>query len=368
MSTLAVARPMIQFAGFAYSGAFNDIPKAYPYTYAINGKDKQGVSLLERALNERVSKADFDGFRLNETSLGRIHANHPLALAFALTRENVSKEHIGTVYKVVIILSAQALLFNEKTREVMADYPVGFQYVDLFTRKPTQAVLRNLVRALYVGHRKANIFRAFVQRLHKARLRTHYGNTIRVTGVHIAPRARTVIPASQLAATKTFIGEQFSADLSVRNGVPVLPYMTGDTIGNAIALRFANGKAFNLVLPKPDYDITMTLAGFKKIPYQRGSWGTSWVYGAFVHVTVREPLSGHEYMNGMIRQAAIKIVPASQETVSNWPAFEETLSNLLDQLSRAIAHPTRHWARIHMGRGRDHRQLAAVKKVVQLCR
>ena len=164
------------------------------------------------------------------------------------------------------------------------------------------------------------------------------------------------------------MADQFSADLSVRNRVPVLPYMAGEAIGNAIALRFANGEAFNLVLPKPDYDVRLTLAGFKKIPYRHGSWGTSWLYGAFVHVVVVEPLSGHVYMNGMVKQAAIKIVPASQQTVSNWPAFSETLSNLLDQLSLAIAHPTHHWARVHMGRGRDFRQLSAVKKVVHLCR
>ena len=364
----AIARPVIQFAGFAYSGAFNNIPKAYPYTYAINVKSKNGTSLFDQALNQRIRKIRFDGFRLNDASLGRIHSNYPIALAFVLTRENVSTEQIGSAYKVVVTLSAQALLFNEKTKEVAADYPIGFQYVDLFTKNPTPDTLRNLVKALYLGHLRANIFRAFVKRLHKVHLQAHYGNTIRVTDVSIRPLAKSVIPATHLASVKTFMANQFSADLSVRNRVPVLPYMAGEAIGNAIALRFANGKAFNLVLPKPDYDVRLTLAGFKKILYRHGSWGTSWLYGAFVHVAVVEPLSGHKYMNGMVKQAAIKIVPASQQTVSNWPAFSETLSNLLDQLSLAIAHPTHHWARVHMGRGRDFRQLSAVNKVVHLCR
>ena len=367
-SGAAIARPLIQFAGFAYGGAFKNIPNAYPYTDAVNVKTKNGERLLDRALNQRIRKSRFDGFRLNDASLGRIHSNYPIALAFVLTRENVSTEQIGPAYKVVVTLSAQALLFNEKTKEVTADYPIGFQYVDLFTKKPTPGTLRNLVRALYVGHLRANIFRAFVKRLHKVRLRAHYGNTIRVTDVRILPLAKSVIPAAHLAGVKTFMANQFSADLSVRNGVPVLPYMAGEAIGNAIALRFANGKAFHLVLPKPDYDVRLTLAGFKKIPYRHGSWGTSWLYGAFVHVVVVEPLSGHKYMNGMVKQAAIKIVPTSQQTVSNWPAFSETLSNLLDQLSLAIAHPTHHWARVHMGRGRDFHQLNAVKKVVDLCR
>lgn len=364
----AIARPVIQFAGFAYSGAFNNIPNAYPYTDAVNVKTKNGERLLDRALNQRILKQRFDGFRLTDASLGRIHSNYPIALAFVLTRENVSTEQIGSAYKVVVTLSAQALLFNEKTKEVTADYPLGFQYVDLFTKKPTQDTLQNLVRALYLGHLRANIFREFVKRLRKVHLQAHYGNTIRVTDVSIRPLAKSVIPAAHLAGMKTFMADQFSADLSVRNRVPVLPYMAGEAIGNAIALRFANGEAFNLVLPKPDYDVRLTLAGFKKILYRQGSWGASWLYGAFVHVAVVEPLSGHVYMNGMVKQAAIKIVPASQKTVSNWPAFSETLSNLLDQLSLAIAHPTHHWARVHMGRGRDFRQLSAVNKVVHLCR
>ena len=369
-TTPAIARSTIQFAGFAYGGSFQDIPGTYPYTFAINTKNNQGVSVLDQALDQRLDGVHFDGFRLNDTSLARIHSNHPIALAFVLTRENVSTEHIDSAYKVVVILSAEALFFNEKTKEVTADYPIGFQYVDVFPKMPTQSALRKLVQALYVGHMRTNIMREFVKRLHNVRLRSYYGNTIRVTAVHISPLARMVIPTAQKAhvgALKSFIADQFSADLSVRNQVPVLPYMAGEAIGNVIALRFANGETFNLVLPKPDYDVVLTLAGFKKIPYQRGSWGTSWLYGAFVHVAVFEPLSGQKYMDSMVKQAAIKIIPVSQTNVSSWPAFEETLSNLLDQVSLAIARPTHHWARAHMGRGRDYRQLVAVKKVVHLC-
>lgn len=365
------ATPLIQFAGFAYSGAYQDIQIAYPYTKAINTKNAQGISLLNQALEARLVHQHFKGFRFNDSALGRIHSNNPLALAFVLTSENVSIEHIGSTYKTLIILTGQALLYNEAKREVMVDYPIGFQYVDLFHTRPSQSTLQNLVRKLYVGHLSANIFRTFVKRLHTMRLRSQYGHTIRVMAVHIAPRAMAPLPPAQkanLLALKSFIADQFSADLSVHNHMPVLPYMEGNAIGNVIALRFANGKVFNLTVPQPDYSLILTLAGFKKLLYQQGSWGKSWLYGVFVHVKLLEPLSGHAYMNAMIKQAAIKIVPQSQTTVRNWPAYDATLSNLLDQLSVAIAHPTRHWAGIHMDHARDVSQLSAFKKVARSCR
>lgn len=55
-SGAAIARPVIQFAGFAYSGAFKNIPNAYPYTDAVNVKTKNGERLLDRALNQRIRK------------------------------------------------------------------------------------------------------------------------------------------------------------------------------------------------------------------------------------------------------------------------------------------------------------------------
>ncbi len=365
------ATPLIQFAGFAYSGAYKDIRMAYPYTKAINTKNAEGVSLLNQALNARLLHQHFKGFRFDDSKLGRIHSNNPLALAFVLTSENVSVEHIGSSYKTLIILTGQALLYNEAKREVVVDYPIGFQYVDLFHTRPSRNTLQNLVRKLYIGHLSANIFRAFVKRLHTIRLRSHYGHTIRVMAVHIAPRAMVPLPPAEkadLLGLKSFIADQFSADLSVHNRIPVLPYMEGDAIGNVIALRFANGGVFSLTVPKPDYSLILTLEGFKKLLYQHGGWGQSWLYGVFVHVKLLEPLSGHAYMNAMIKQAAIKIVPKSQTTVRNWPAYDATLSSLLDQLSVAIAHPTRHWAGIHMGRARDVSQLSAFKKVARSCR
>lgn len=367
----AYATPLVQFAGFAYNGAYQDIPIAYPYTKAINVKNGQGIALLNQALMARLRHQHFKGFRFDDSKLGRIHSNNPLALAFVLTRENVSVEHIGSSYKTLVILMGQALFYNEAKREVTADYPIGFQYVDLLHTPPSQSTLQQLVRNLYVGHLSANIFRDFVKRLHTIHLRPQYGHTIRVTDVHIAPLARAPLPPAQkanLLALKSFIADQFSVDLSAHNHVPVLPYMQGDAIGNVIALRFANGKVFNLKVPKPDYALILTLAGFKKLLYQQGTWGKSWLYGVFVHVKLLEPLSGHVYMSAMVKKGAIKIVPKSQTNVSNWPAYEQTLSSLLDQLSLAVAHPTRHWARIHMDHAHDVSQLSAFRKVVLSCR
>ena len=366
----AHAKPVVQFAGFAYAGAYRNIQTAYPYTAAINVPAPSGIDLLGKALMVRIRGQHFPGFRIDMSGLGRIHGNNPLALAFDLTHETVSVEHIGGYYKILVILGAQALFFNIAKMQIVADYPVGFQYVDLSNTKPAPSSLRDLVRSLYVGHRSANIFNAFLKTLQRVQLKPNYGHTIAVTQVVLSPKARQQLAdlsQNDPSAIKMLIAQQFSADLTRNNSVPVLPYMKDYAIGNKISARFANGTVFNLQIPKPDYSVILTLLKFKKLPYSQDASGSSWIYGVFLHIKVLEPLSARTYLDATVKDGAVKLVPASETIVPDWPAYEETLFDLLNKLTLAIQNPTRRWAKTHTGDSRNVFGLLAAKKVIASC-
>ncbi|MFX5602638.1 hypothetical protein ABTD90_19000, partial [Acinetobacter baumannii] len=80
--------------------------------------------------------------------------------------------------------------------------------------------------------------------------------------------------------------ENWAADLageaiSTRAGVPILPFSKGYAIGNVMSFRVSDGAVWDLKLPKPDYEISVDLTGFKKVRFSEVEGGaTTYVYGA----------------------------------------------------------------------------------------
>jgi len=366
----ADSKAVLHFAGFAYSGPYSDITKAFPYTAAINQPGPNKVAPLDEALHKLLLDKTFPGFTIDYQSLGNIQTGDDLALAFALNNESVSIEHIQDKYKVLFTLDAQALIFNMKKMQIVASYPLGLDYIDVSPTMPTPAQIQDTFSKLYFGGLNANILSQFVSTLENIKIKQRYGNTIQVSDVSIAQKAISNYPSdmqSSLGAAKDLIATQFSIYLSKNANIPVLPYTKDYAIGNKIATRFANGDVFNLEVPQPDYTIDLNLLGFKKILYDQESSGASWVYGAFMHVRIEEPLSNHVYFDATIRNGAVKIVPASQTNVDDWPAFQDTLLGLMDQVTQQFVSPDGSWIGSHVGPTGNIQEFQNVAQVLKSC-
>jgi hypothetical protein len=366
----ATSKELVHFAGFAYSGSYSDITKAFPYTAAINEHTSGQVAPLDAALHQLLQNKSFPGFTLDYRTLGNIQSGDDLALAFALNNETVSVEHIQGVYKILFTLDAEALFFNMKQMEIVASYPFGLDYVDVSASPPTQAQIENSVSKLYLGGLNANILDQFVDALDIVQLKQDFGNTIQVSDVSIADKVVAELPAkmqSNLVGEKDLMATQFSNYLSKNGDVPVLPYTKDYAIGNKIATRFANGDVFNLQVPKPDYSVDLNLLGFKKLLYDQESSGASWIYGTFMHIRVSEPLSNHIYFDSTIKNAAVKVVPASQTNVDDWPAYQDALLGLMDQVTKQFVTPDSSWIGSHIGAAGDVQEFQNVAQVLKSC-
>ena len=371
MPQLVLAQSTVHFAGFAYTGAYQDIAKSFPLTYAIDVKSSAGVSVLDQELRTRIAGHTYKDFNLDFEGLGNTHTGDDVALAFGLNRENVSVEHLAGVFKIVVTIDAQVLFFDMKQQQIVASYPFGLDYIDTTSEQPTQDYEQSLVRKLYFGGVAVNIFDEFAKALSSVGLRQHYGHTLQVTSVSIDDRAKGYIPPNvqgDLPALQSLIATEFSEYLAKNIGVPVLPYMKDYAIGNKMAARFANGDVYNLKVPDPDYAITLDLLSLKKIKYDQESDGTSWIYGAFIQLRAFEPLSNHVYMDAMIKQGDTKIVPASQTLVDDWAAFQVTIQGLMQGLTETLATPDSQWVHSHMGAADSYTQLEELKKVVESCK
>ena len=371
-SISASANPVVHFAGFAYSGAYSSIKTSFPYTASLNPPTgSSGSSVFDESLRDMLSNKTFKGFTLNFNSLGNTKNGDSLALAFVLNNESVSIEHIqANVYKLLITLDAEALFFDANKMEIVATYPFGLDYIDALPNPPTKEYIESKIRDIYLGGVHANIFSQFSDVLAKINLKRRYGNTIQIGDVGISDQAQAFLPEdmqANLATLKTQIATQFSNYLSKNADVPVLPYSKGYAISNKIAASFSNGDVFNLAIPTPDYVVTLGVKDFKKILYSKQAAGSAWIYGVFETVKVSEPLSNHVYMDVLAKNGAVKIVPATQTNVDDWPAYEDTLLGLMNQITEQFMRPNEPWIKTHIGNETDIAEFQNVTQVLKSC-
>jgi hypothetical protein len=367
-SRAALAEEAIYYAGFAYLGDKQHITSNYQHTYAIN-TEQSGQPILDQVLRDRIAGVTFPNFDLRN-KLADLNSGSATALAFALDREVVSVERIGSDHKLLIELSAQAFFFDYIDMSIVGAYPIGVQYIDVLDAPPTEAYIRNLVRELYMGGLEVNIVEEFLETLQRVNIKRSYNARLRVSQVHISDEAMPFLPRhyqDDPGNLETVLANNFGKYLAKNQGIPILPYSKGYAIGNKMALKIANGDVYNLQIPKADFDITLSLEGFKKVIHQEKPAGTSWVYGAYVRVKVIEPDFGEIYLDAKFKNGALKIVPASQTATDDWPAFQEVLTGLFRKLTKELSNPSRSWAQTYSPSDGAFEGMKQFKEVIGRC-
>lgn len=369
--SVAVAKPSVHFAGFAYAGPYAGIATSFPYTAELDPPTGASSSPFDARLRAILSQQSFPGFTLNFTSLGNSADSDSLAMALVLNNESVSVERIqDNLYKLLVTLDAQALFFDAKQMQIIASYPFGLDYVDALSVPPTKEYIASVIRKIYLGGASADLFTQFGHVLSGIELKPRYGNTIQVTDVQISNEALQMMPTAMqgnVGAAQALLATQFADYLSKNADVPVLPYAKGYAVGNKIATSFADGEVFNLAIPTPDYSITLGIRGFKKVLYGSNAGGSSWIYGAFASFKVTEPLSNRVYMNVLAKNGAVKIIPASQSSVADWPAYNDSLDGLMDQITQQFAVPDQAWIKDHTGDDQNVTQFHNVMEILKSC-
>lgn len=369
VSRAALADGGVHYAGFAYLGNELNIASSYQNTDAIN-ISQSGRPLLDRELGERIKGATFPNIDLRVGELADLNSGSATALAFALDREVASVEKIGGDYKLLVELSAQALFFDYASMSIIGAYPIGVRYIDALESYPTDEYIQEIVRQLYVGGLKVNIFEEFIEQLRQADIKRFCNTRMQVSRVQISDAAKAFLPLEKqgdLRWLEISVADDFSTRLSKNQNVPLLPYSKGYAIGNKMALTVSNGEVFTLTMPEADFEIELTLNGFRKVVREKKAAGTSWIYAAYIEVAVKEPLSGEVYLNAKFKNGGLKVVPVSQSLVDDWPAFQEVLVGLFDKLTKELSDPSRSWAQTYSPSAGAFEGLKRFKEVIERC-
>jgi hypothetical protein len=368
----AASAGTVYFGGVAFTGNAADKDRDFP----------QLSGLLDASGNARVSAAIRQALQAQPASidlkfdqLGSIHdASKSTALALAVDHETTSVEHIGGVYKVRMEIAAQLLFFDYKEKQVLGGFPLVLEYIDTLNVPPTVEQLRvGFGHMLFDTADTHSLVAQIVATLRKISVPNAASRHLRVAKVTLAPKAIEYIqqaaPGQDIETMRAQIAQEFGTYLAANQGLSILPYQSNQALGSSMAARFVEGDAYQLKIPDADYEISLDVAGFKKVEQSHSNVSTLFLYGAFVDIDVREPLSGKQYFAQRVKQGASKDVPMTQTTVDDWSASYETLLLLFDNFTRAPGNTDGSWAKSALPEGHDAKnQLSSFAELIKTCR
>lgn len=371
-SAIAAPDSNIYFAGVAYTSNASNIATAYPHLSA------ELIGDGAAALNKRIKNL-IQGQTLPESiafdSLGSIKdASKATALALALDGETYSIERIGNVYKLRTEISAEALFFDFKEKQVLGGFPFTIDYIDVSTTQPDDGDIQKAFHDMVVGAAgRHDIAGEFVSVLERSRVPDAANKHLRVTVSTLGPKAveyiQQVSPQLDQKAFTQEVAREFGKYLGANQQLSILPYSSNQAIGSSMAARFIEGEAFNLKIPDADYEIHLNVAGFKKIEQSRSDVDALLLYGAFVDVDVLEPLSQKIYFSQQIRQGESRTIPVTQTSVDDWASSSDTLLSLFDNFTKAMSDPESSWLKSGIPDNKQaHDQFSALEGLIKSCR
>lgn len=334
------------FAGVSFSGEYKDYEKLYPYSYAVAHKTDAKGNIVDRIFREKLANVNNPNVEFS-LQLGDTQTMDAVALSFAINMENVTVSKIsGNDYKLVLNIFAEILIFDFSQKKAINSYPVSYQYVSVFNHEPSKREILSIVEGLYLGNNpdvKTNILDLATDQLKTLTIKGKYGNRLKVTDVSFGEDINTMLQKSNNPTDmyKTIIAQSFSKYLTANQGVAVLPYTKGQTIGSKMAARFVNGDIYNLEIPTSDFGIEINVDKFKTA--QRKQANTTYhAFFTYCRIKLLQPDLNKVYMDLPLRGAEGTMLFSGQEPDLR-ASYTETLMNLFDNFSKNVTEIDDDW-------------------------
>ncbi|MFN3617888.1 MAG: hypothetical protein ACK4TS_07920 [Aquabacterium sp.] len=372
--SLSAHATQVYFAGLAYSGDAASIAERFPHTSqylaSLEARKVRVASVIHQKLQETPPK-HFDMAPLSAQAelKGR---DQVISVALVLNNESVSLEQFGSLAKFFVQVRGQALFFDVKSQTVLRAYPISFAYIDLLDHYPSDEDTRERVRIVFEGGQgKPGLFKRFTSAVEQATLPTGVSRFLQVSQVTIAPQAlEGLSPAltNTKGAAETWLADMLAEAISVKTGAPVLPYTKGHALGKVMAMKVADGGVFSLKLPEPDYAITLDFTGVKKVELQKTAAETAYAYGSYARIRLDEPFSAKNYMDIQFKNGETKVVPATQVTVDDIPAYADSIRGLFNKIGDNLTGKTTPWLKAAAAGKNVDQQIQQSTEIIQSCK
>lgn len=362
-TSVACGKQVIYYAGQSYSANSESIPSLFKYTDAALSKKDVRINLNKLVIKNISNNPNYE-FVSHDNNADSRRYGKATVLALSIDNEIVSIEKIDEKYKLLYVVSAQALYFDFYEKQVLGSYPFTIAYVDLFENKPTNKQIQTSVDKFLLRTNENPLVNEFSKIVNKFDIPQAANKRIRIKSVEIADDAKTWIPKSiGLDNQKIIYGHEFSKYLSTHLDLPILPASIGRVIGNEMSAKFSNGDVYSLKIPEEDYAVNLKINWFKKIVSSKNNVAIVYVFGSGTEIQIFEPLSNKKYFSSTMKLGSTKTVPATQENIDDWAALSEVMSQLFDQFAENIKNPDKGWMQTHLGADKT-KELRELRKII----
>jgi hypothetical protein len=366
-STQAAAPETVYFAGAAFTGGVQSAQQSLPITERVLGQE--GLVAVNRQLLAALAATPPQYLCLEHAELAALDGStSATVVAVAIDRETLLIERIGALHKVVFEVAAQALFFDFRDKQIRYSLPITPQYIEVFDQEPTSEQVEAIARRLLLSLEDNSLASTFVAELQQRRLPSAASRRMQLTDVSVSDAVRERWPTLAQRVDAGVVGQEASKLLSRNWQLGLLPYQTGQAIGNAMAARFADGSVYNLSIPKPDYRISLRLEELRSGIAKETPAFRQQAFATRFTIVVDEPLSGRAYFDRALVHQGLRTMPATQGAVDEAAAFYETLLGGIDGFAAAAMDKRSPWLRQQPDRRALSKQMNSLSELIASCR
>ena len=353
---LANAEEKLLFAGFAFSGNYENRNELYPYSSRVEQlKDVNGQPLLNKVFIQKLKLRPKEDARLS-TELGRIGQGSQVTVAFALAYENIEYVELRDQVVMYLRLNFNVLAFDRKSKHLIVAYPVRVRYSEIVKNRLTDSEVLELFKTIYLTNDLGiNPFDLWMDKFADLKIRDFYNKHLQVKNIDLEPEALTKL-ADEHVSQKAFINllaNELETSIATNNNVPIVPWSPGEAVGRVMAMRFADGNAFNLNLPVADYEVDFGVRAFRGTSVEEpASWQK--IYRVLGTIKLRDVRAGSCILNENIYNTQIiTLAKRYSPKIDDWPQYRKTTFELLDGTSRQFSQVDSRWLKESASRGAE---------------
>ena len=350
ISNLLAEEYDVFYAGFSFSGNYIDKQTSAKFTdKLLNKKNSLGLDVVSASLLNSLKKIKTPNYKIRyglaDLDKG---AKESIVMSVALDSESYSVEYfpISKTYANFVDMYFQIMFYNFESQKLIASIPFDVEITSMSKQPFTQAQVLEMIEKFYTEgllsdtNTRINAFHSVEKILSGFTLKDKYRFRIGVTEVKLGEKSFNSIPKkmlTNLSSLKNNFAQSLSQRLSLTQSISLVPYQEGVALGSKMKQRFANtDEVYEIKLPKPDFNIELTVRGFKKVLAKTSDVSNIFLYGSYANIKILQPDLDKVYIDARFKNANQIKMPVGVEEVDDWRKFNYSLIKLFDDFSSNI--------------------------------
>jgi hypothetical protein len=331
----------LYYGGFSFGSLIPE--KTYSYLLQENKDEKLFLSkIILKSTQEIINDSFKISYDLLKSDTSEDDQN---VIVFALDNEYVNYISIpeDKLTRTDIVLNFNIIIFNAKSNFLVASIPLEISKTINSQEKLSKNQIVDELKKIYIN----DVSEKYRSLLSNFNLKNKYNNRIGITKVIFEDNAKKYIEKNfdkKDIFIKNRFAKSFGSFLAFNNNIAVVPYKE-DRTSNTIRLTYQDATK-DIKIPSPDYQIHLTIRGFKSVLFKESNIDSQWIYGSYINVKIIQPELEKIYFDENIKNAInVEFSKRSIENKSSfeWIFFNDSLKILFDQFSLQTVNLDKKW-------------------------